>query len=142
MTEGYFVFLEQPMYVNLSRLFMNQLCGHPVAKGLFTYDYSEKVRLCVVDRNTGKVVETKYMSADTFFCFHHANTYEDKGHLVVDLCCYGDGDMYDFLDYDATLSEDYVEKVRSFTSKNSVRRYVLPLDLDEKVDTLTVLYVT
>ena len=65
-----------------------------------------------------------------------------SGHLVVDLCCYGDGDMYDFLDYDATLSEDYVEKVKAFTSKNSVRRYVLPLDLDEKVDILTVLYMT
>ena len=50
--------------------------------------------------------------------------------------------MYDFLDYDATLSEDYVEKVKAFTSKNSVRRYVLPLDLDEKVDILTVVYVT
>jgi len=35
--------------------------------------------MCIVDRNTGKVVETKYMSADTFFFFHHANTYEDKG---------------------------------------------------------------
>ena len=38
-----------------------------------------QVRLIVVDRNTGKVVETKYMSTDTFFCFHHANAYEDKG---------------------------------------------------------------
>ena len=38
-----------------------------------------QVRMCVVDRNTGKVVETKYESADTFFFFHHANTYEDKG---------------------------------------------------------------
>ena len=50
--------------------------------------------------------------------------------------------MYDFLDYDARLSEGYVEKVKAFTSKNSVRRYVLPLDLDEKVDILTVVYVT
>ena len=24
-------------------------------------------------------METKYMSADTLFCFHHANAYEDKG---------------------------------------------------------------
>jgi len=38
-----------------------------------------QVRLYVVDRNTGKVVETKYMSTDTFFCFHHVNMYEDKG---------------------------------------------------------------
>jgi len=39
------------------------------------------------------------------------------------------------------LPEDFVEKLKAFTSKTSVRRYVLPLDLDEKVDILTVLYV-
>jgi len=38
-----------------------------------------QVRLIVVDRSTGKMVKTKYMSVDTFFCFHHANAYEDKG---------------------------------------------------------------
>ena len=60
--------------------------GHTIAY-YYTYHSSSisnmphfsQVRLCVVDRNTGKVVEAKYMSADTFFCFHHANTYEDKG---------------------------------------------------------------
>jgi len=64
-----------------------------------------------------------------------------SGHLVVDLCCHGDADLYDYLNYDAMLSEGYAEKVKAFDSKNSVRRYVLPLDLDEKVDILTLLYV-
>ena len=40
-----------------------------------------QVRLYVVDRHTGKVVKMKYLSADTFFCFHHVNAYEDKGNL-------------------------------------------------------------
>jgi len=50
MTERYFVFLEQPMYINLSSFIKNQLCGNPLAKGFFTYDYSEKVNLrpCLV----------------------------------------------------------------------------------------------
>ena len=47
MTDGYFVFLEQPMYINLSTLLINKLCGNPTAKGLFVYDYSEKVSLRV-----------------------------------------------------------------------------------------------
>jgi len=42
-----------------------------------------QTRLYVVERNTGKVVETKYMSADTLFCFHHANAYEDKGNHML-----------------------------------------------------------
>ena len=41
--------------------------------------------MCIVDRNTGKVVKMKYMSADTFFFFHHANTYEDKGNWQNEL---------------------------------------------------------
>ena len=50
--------------------------------------------------------------------------------------------MYDYLDYDVRSSEDYVKKVTDLTSKNSVRRYVLPLELEEKVDVLSLLYIT
>ena len=50
--------------------------------------------------------------------------------------------MYDYLDYDVRSSEDYVKKVTDLTSKNSVRRYVLPLELGEKVDVLSLLYIT
>ena len=50
--------------------------------------------------------------------------------------------MYDYFYYDARLCEGYVEKAKAFNAKVSVRRYVLPLDLNEKVDILTVLYVT
>jgi len=65
-----------------------------------------------------------------------------SGHLVVDLCCYGDGGVYDYFYYDARFCEGYVEKAKAFNAKISVRRYILPLDLDEKVDILTVLYMT
>ena len=43
MTENYFVFLEQPMYINVMRLFINKLRGQPMIKGLFEYDSEEKV---------------------------------------------------------------------------------------------------
>lgn len=57
MTEGYFVFLEQPLYINLSRIFINKLCGTPLAKGLFIFD-NEKVKLmlhCNPAKSTSKV---------------------------------------------------------------------------------------
>ena len=41
-----------------------------------------QVRLYVVDRSTGEVLKTKYMSADTFYCFHHINAYEDEGNVA------------------------------------------------------------
>ena len=43
MTENYFVFLEQPMYVNVMRLLLNNLRGQPMIKDLFEYDSEEKV---------------------------------------------------------------------------------------------------
>ena len=41
-----------------------------------------QVRLYVVERSTGEVLKTKYMSADTFYCLHHINAYEDKGNAA------------------------------------------------------------
>ena len=45
------------------------------------YTHSQ-VQLYVVDRSTGEVLKTKYMSADTFYCFHHINAYEDEGNVA------------------------------------------------------------
>ena len=41
-----------------------------------------QVRLYVVERSTGEALKTKYMSADTFYCLHHINAYEDKGNAA------------------------------------------------------------
>ena len=43
MTKNYFVFLEQPMYVNVMRLLLNNLRGQPMVKHLFEFDSEEKV---------------------------------------------------------------------------------------------------
>ena len=43
MTENYFVFLEQPMYINVMRLLVNNLRGQPMGKDLFEHDSEEKV---------------------------------------------------------------------------------------------------
>ena len=42
-----------------------------------------QVQLYVVDRSTGEVLKTMYMSADSFYCFHHVNAYEDKGNCSM-----------------------------------------------------------
>ena len=43
MTSDYFVFLEQPIYLNLMRIFVNALRRQPPIKGLFEYGNEEKV---------------------------------------------------------------------------------------------------
>ena len=50
MTENYFVFLEQPMYINVMKLFINKLCGQPMTKDLFEYDSEEKVNANIANK--------------------------------------------------------------------------------------------
>ena len=43
MTENYFVFLEQPIYINVMKLLLNKLRGQALVKDVFEYDSEEKV---------------------------------------------------------------------------------------------------
>ena len=43
MTENYFVFLEQPMYINVMKLLVNNLRGQPMGKDIIQHDNEEKV---------------------------------------------------------------------------------------------------
>jgi len=49
---------------------------------------SEKNRFVVIDKQSGKVLKTKYYSEDSFFMFHHINAYEEGDRLVVDITMY------------------------------------------------------
>ena len=53
-------------------------------------------------------------------------------HLVVDLCCYEDPDVYTLYYFDNLLSDSFI-KLLEETMKPSVRRYVLPLNPSRRV---------
>ena len=59
-----------------------------------------------------------------------------SGHLVVDLCCHKNGDFFEILNIETMLSDDFSKTLEELGSKMSVRRYVLPLELDKKVDSV------
>ena len=59
-----------------------------------------------------------------------------SGHLVVDLCCYGNGWFNETFNIETMLSDDFSKTLEDVWSKMSVRRYVLPLELDKKVDSM------
>ena len=59
-----------------------------------------------------------------------------SGHLVVDLCCFGSVGFFEIFNIETMLSDDFSRIFQDVVSKFSVRRYVLPLELDKKVDSV------
>ena len=59
-----------------------------------------------------------------------------SGHLVVDLCCHGKPGFLEVFNIETMLSDDFQRILKDAGSKISVRRYVLPLELDTKVDSV------
>ena len=59
-----------------------------------------------------------------------------SGHLVVDLCCHENGGFFEIFNIETMLSDDFSKTLEELGSKMSVRRYVLPLEVDKKVDSV------
>ena len=97
MTEHYFVFVEIPYYVNLTKLFLNNIIGKPVLDAMKVYPneqvqyyvnawqvvlnvicYYLKAQFHVVRRENGEILETRYLTGGFTF-FHVINVYEDEG---------------------------------------------------------------
>ena len=66
-----------------------------------------------------------------------------SGHLVVDLCCHGKPGFLEVFKIETMLSDDFQRILQDAGSNTSVRRYVLPLEVDKKVDSvLATVYST
>ena len=80
MTENYYVFLEQPLAINVATLLAAKLQNKPLVGALKFYP-DELCRFYILSKADGKCLPT-VLNADTFFCFHHVNAYEEQG-LVI-----------------------------------------------------------
>jgi carotenoid cleavage dioxygenase-like enzyme len=98
ITERYLVLAEGPLVVNPLRLLLS---GRPFIEN-YRWEPDRGGRLFVVDRATGshRVYET-----EPFFTFHHINSFERDGELVVDLCAYDDASIVDALYMDRLRDE-------------------------------------
>ncbi|CAG0881727.1 unnamed protein product [Darwinula stevensoni] len=94
MSENYLVIIEQPM-VN---------------------------RFVVVEKGTGKILKTSFYSSAPFFYFHHANTYEIDGQLVVDVIGFDSPEIVDKFFLDKLRSPDF-----DLIDRGHLLRFVLPL---------------
>lgn len=126
MTDNYFVFLEQTLYCNVSKLAMSAILKIPVCHCL-EYEPEDESFFHVVEKKTGKITTVKYRTV-ALFGMHVVNSYEEDGHIVFDLCCYHDDAILNkfYLDY---LRQGDKNGERSFP-KPELRRFVLPLNVD------------
>ena len=126
MTENYFVFLEQTLFISVPKLASSTIRQIPVCECL-EYDPNETSLFHVIRKNTGEVLPVKF-AAGPLFGMHIVNSYEQDGQIVFDICCFPD---------DSLIKKFYLEYLRHGDQNGKrnfpraeVRRYVLPINVD------------
>lgn len=95
---------------------------------IFKFLCPHQTLIHLIDRKTGKEVETKFYTG-SMITYHHVNAYEEDDHLVFDIIAYKDNKLYDMF-YLSELKEN-PEKAGENYSKPSYKRFVLPLTSDK-----------
>ncbi|XP_053716876.1 beta,beta-carotene 15,15'-dioxygenase isoform X1 [Synchiropus splendidus] len=126
MTDNYFIFIEQPLKLDILRMATAYMRGVNWASCL-KFCPEENTLIHLIDRKTGKEVEAKYCTGP-MIVYHHVNAFEDDGHVVFDVIAYKDNSLYDAF-YLSKLKET-LEFDDSY-SVPSYKRFVLPVHSDK-----------
>jgi carotenoid cleavage dioxygenase-like enzyme len=121
ITKDYIVFIESPLKLDILKLATSALTNISFHKAM-TWDANLKTRFYVASLTDGKVHPVVYES-DAFFTFHHINTYEEDGQIVVDVAAYDTGDIV------LKMENDRVNEKSNTCSEATARRFVLPLNV-------------
>jgi carotenoid cleavage dioxygenase-like enzyme len=114
LTERWLVLAEFPFVVNPITI---PISGRPYIEN-YRWKPALGTRITLVDRRTGEA--TGPFETDPFFCFHHANAYEENGSVVVDACTFADAQIVEDL---------YLERLREGkpASRPELRRFRIDL---------------
>ncbi|XP_074953412.1 LOW QUALITY PROTEIN: retinoid isomerohydrolase [Phalacrocorax aristotelis] len=132
LTSNYIVFVETPVKINLLKFLSSWSLWGANYMDCFESNETMGVWLHVAEKKKGRLLNIKYRTS-AFNLFHHINTYEDNGFLIVDLCTWkGFEFVYNYL-YLANLRAnwDEVKRQAEKAPQPEARRYVLPLNIDK-----------
>ncbi|XP_067104883.1 beta,beta-carotene 15,15'-dioxygenase [Osmerus mordax] len=139
MTDNYFIFIEQPLKLDILKMATAYMRGINWASCL-KYSPEENTLIHLIDRKTGKEVGTKYYTG-AMVVYHHVNAFEEDGHVVCDVIAYEDNSLYDMF---------YLSKIKeesgSLKKLPTYRRFALPVQSDKGAevgeDLVTLKYTT
>lgn len=123
MTENYFIIVEQPLSVSLPSVVKSNLKNEPMCSS-FKWFADAQTFIYLICRKRGHLYRT--YKTDPIFYLHIINSYEDNGHVILDICTYKDPSMLDCM---------YIESMKDMQNNpnyaNMFRakplRFVLPL---------------
>ncbi|GMT17028.1 hypothetical protein PFISCL1PPCAC_8325, partial [Pristionchus fissidentatus] len=129
MSENYFILLESPLRFNMFNMILNQFYRLKSYQSLMQWKENTDTTVTVVDRRTGQKIPVKLQS-EPFFTFHHANSFERDGFLVIDYSKYKRVESLDALMLENMRKPDFFkEKDEDFTPY--LHRMVIPLTIPE-----------
>lgn len=156
MTKNYFIVVEHPHFISMSKVLSSLVKGTTINEW-FEWHPHDKVAFYVIEKATGKILKTEYISDGPFYFMHFINCYEDGDQvstsfsianffnelteiilqIVVDLNCY---------DSPAIIDTMQLAKLRAGETELADHpyacRYVLPLvetqEVEENVNLVTI----
>ncbi|KAF1764060.1 hypothetical protein GCK72_004006 [Caenorhabditis remanei] len=84
MSENYLIMFESPIRIDIKKFVMRHFIT-TTYRDCMKWHEDKDVRVFIMDKKTGGQLKMKLKMAP-FFTFHHANTFEKDGCLVVDYC--------------------------------------------------------
>uniref|UniRef100_A0A672HYV2 Retinal Mueller cells isomerohydrolase-like n=1 Tax=Salarias fasciatus TaxID=181472 RepID=A0A672HYV2_SALFA len=134
MTENHFVFVEQPVKINLLKFLSAWSFRGATYMDCFESNQSMGTWFHLASKDPAGYMSSHKFRTSAFNIFHHINAYEDDSFIVVDLCTWKGFDfVYNYL-YLANLKQEWeeVKKAALRAPQPEVRRYVLPLDIHKE----------
>ncbi|KAK3593226.1 hypothetical protein CHS0354_012304 [Potamilus streckersoni] len=132
MTENYYIFVAQPVYINLLKVLVGYFRGVPPNAAIEWWP-DIKATFRVIRKSTGEeVCPNMTYEADPFMVFHHCNAYEDNDHIVIDLCAHKSNEVFEYFNLKNLQGDQSLENWRKIDNPEP-RRYILPLNIEKKM---------
>ncbi|UMM15962.1 hypothetical protein L5515_013180 [Caenorhabditis briggsae] len=130
MSENYLIMFESPIRLDIKKFLMRNFIS-ATYRDCLKWHSDKEVKVFIMDKKTGKSLDVKF-EMDPFFTFHHANTFEKDGCLVVDYCR-----MEQTGNFDALLIENM--KTGNFQNDPNflpyLTRLIIPLSIPDNAKT-------